>query len=255
MQTIIESPKENGSFLPQIQGCKFSFAIFTHGALAENSVPNHKQNPRKLVLPELGHVANHIAVTREWFLSPDLSSRSRQVSDFGPEKRKKKNSIQRLQLQFSISMQTLLLGLLPSCKLLCYELDQLSEITCGAESARSLVCRATIHTPTPYTHSLLVWYLQFTTQPPCVGLVMPLAWCVGTLLLQLPCIGLLLPRLTCVGLSIQTCCTAAFSTATFPLWNFFRTCFTASSLSATYTANAVYRGLRIKLLVVVMPLC
>jgi len=31
-----------------------------------------------------------------------------------------------------------------------------------------------------------------------------------------------------------------------PLWNFFRTCFTASSLSATSTANSVYRGLRIK---------
>jgi hypothetical protein len=25
--------KENGSFLSQIQGCKFSFAIFTHGGL------------------------------------------------------------------------------------------------------------------------------------------------------------------------------------------------------------------------------
>jgi hypothetical protein len=66
----------NGSFLPQIQGCKFSFAIFTHGALPENSVPNHRQNPRTLLLPELGHVANHIAVTREWFLSPELSSQS-----------------------------------------------------------------------------------------------------------------------------------------------------------------------------------
>jgi len=107
--------------------------------------------------------------------APNSPHNHRQVSDFWPEKRKKKNSIQRLQLEFSISMQTLLLGLLPSCKLLCYELGQLSEITCGAESACSLVCRATIHIPTLYTHSLLVWYLQFTTQPPCAGLVLPLA--------------------------------------------------------------------------------
>jgi hypothetical protein len=69
-----------------------------------------------------------------------------------------KNSIQRLQLQFSISMQTLLLGLLPSCKLLCYELDQLSEITCGAESPgfHPSWFAEQQYTPPPLTYTLFL---------------------------------------------------------------------------------------------------
>jgi hypothetical protein len=125
-----------------------------------------------------------------------------------------KNSIQRLQLQFSISMQTLLLGLLTSCKLLCYELDQLSEITCGAESARGLVCRATNTHPHPL-HTLSSCVVPAIHYANSLRGTCTATCCVRTLLLQLPCIGLLLPRLTCVGLSIQTSCTAAFSTATF----------------------------------------